>query len=669
MARVYGHLPRHSFYWLLAAVALAVLPHLLLAPWWLRGLAVVVLLYRGWLHVGQGRMPGKSLRVLLLLAVVFGLWRQHGTLFGVEPSTQLLMAAFLLKTLEMFTRRDAYVLLVLGYFVAATLLLFYQGPLAALYALLTLWAFSAALIGVNLPVQQASAWQHGRASASLMLQSLPMMLLLFMFVPRFGPLWAIPSPTGQAVTGMSDSLALGDISTLSESTELAFRVEFFHEPPAQHELYWRGLVLSEFDGQRWRAPRRTRVFYPQRHAMPAWWQELNNLASPGYQYRVQLESTHNTWLFALAQPVSTSAGVGTTALGTLTVRHPLHERFHYTVASHPNHVLRNTLSAQQKQRYLQVPPVFNPRTQALALQLRQQHPTDKAFVQGALAWFQQQPFTYTHQPAAVGKHANDDFLFTTQAGFCEHFAASFALLMRAGGVPARIVVGYQGGEWNPRSQHLSVYQYQAHAWVEIWLEERGWTLVDPTATVAPHRVETERTAAQAGGNRLRSAWHANRLVQGLRKQMDWLEFSWQRWVLNYHEQQQSEQLRQWLGAVTPAKLAGVLLVFGTVLLAPLLVWALWMGRLPAAPALTREFHWLRRVLARKGGPPLAQTEAWSAQQLAEQGCLLWPQAAEVFQAWAHLMQHALYATASEKQAVAQLRRLRWQFLRLPRCKQ
>src|SRR5699024_5775525 len=209
MARVYGYLPRHSFYWLLVAVALAIVPHLLHATWWMRGLALAVLLYRYRLHVGQGRMPNRSLRLLFLLAVLFGLWQQHGTLFGVEPSTQLLVAAFLLKTLEMFQRRDAYVLLVLGYFVTATLFLFYQGPFAALYALVTLWAFSAALIGINQPLQQAPAWQHGRVSASLMLQSLPMMLLLFFLVPRLGPLWAIPSPTGPAVPGMSDSLSLG----------------------------------------------------------------------------------------------------------------------------------------------------------------------------------------------------------------------------------------------------------------------------------------------------------------------------------------------------------------------------------------------------------------------------------------------------------------------------
>jgi len=664
MARVYGYLPRHSFYWLLVAVALAIVPHLLHATWWMRGLALAVLLYRYRLHVGQGRMPNRSLRLLFLLAVLFGLWQQHGTLFGVEPSTQLLVAAFLLKTLEMFQRRDAYVLLVLGYFVTATLFLFYQGPFAALYALVTLWAFSAALIGINQPLQQAPAWQHGRVSASLMLQSLPMMLLLFFLVPRLGPLWAIPSPTGQAVTGMSDSLSLGDISALSESTELAFRVEFLNEPPAQEELYWRGVVLGEFDGKSWRAERRTRSFVPQQQAMPAWWQEVNSLTAPGYHYRVQLESPQNTWLFALAQPVSTTAGVGTTALGTLTLQQPLYERFRYTVHSHPNHVVSETLSEQQKQRYLHLPPVFNPRTQALAQQLRQQRHTDHAFVQGALGWFQQQPFTYTHQPPTVGRHANDDFLFATQRGFCEHFASSFALLMRAGGVPARIVVGYQGGEWNPRSQHLSVYQYQAHAWVEVWLDERGWTMIDPTATVAPHRVETERTVAEAGGSKMRNAWYANRLVMRLRKQMDWLEFSWQRWVLNYDEQQQSERLRQWLGAITPTKLGAALLGFGSVLLAPLLLWALWMGRPAIASALEREFHWLRRLLARKGGPALPKTEYWSAQQLAQQGSVLWPQAAHEFSAWAQAMEGALYAGANEKQALAMLRRLRWRFFRL-----
>lgn len=669
MARVYDHMPRHSFYWLLTAVVLAVLPHLLHAPWWLRALAIALVLYRWSLHLGRGKMPSKLARTALLLAFTAGVWQQHGTLFGVEPSTQLLVGAFLLKTLEMFRRRDAYVLLVLGYFVTATLLLFYQGPFAALYALLALWAFTAAFIGVNVPVQDEKAWQHGRTSASIMLQSIPMMLLLFVLVPRFGPLWAIPSPTGQAVTGMSDSLTLGDISALSESTELAFRVEFANERPTQQELYWRGVVLSEFDGHTWAASRRARTFFRQQHAMPVWWQHLSRLENPTYQYRIQLESTHNTWLFALAQSVSSDSDVGATQAGTLALQKPLYERFRYTVKSYPTELLPTSLSERERRRYLHLPPVLNPRTQALANTLRQEYFVDAEFVQGALRWFQGQPFTYTHQPPAVGEHANDDFLFTTQRGFCEHFASSFALLMRAGGVPARVVVGYQGGEWNPRSQHLSVYQYQAHAWVEVWLAERGWVLVDPTATFAPDRVEQERTVVEASSGGARHAWYGNQFVKALRTQLDWLEFSWQRWVLDYDEQQQGERLRNWLGEVTLSKLAWALLVLGSLLLLPTLLWALWMGRAPTVPPLQREFHWLRRHVARRGGVSLAISERWSANQLAEYGARCWPRAETDFVMWAQAMEMALYAGDDRQKNVALLRRLRRRFMQLPPLKQ
>lgn len=666
MSRVYDQVPRHSFYWLLCAVLLAALPHLLASGVWLRVLLVAVLGYRWWIHIGRGHMLNKWWRTLLLLGALVGVSYEHGNIFGVEPSTQLLVAAFLLKTLEMYRLRDAYVLLILGYFVAATTFLFYQGPLAALYVLLVLWLLTAALVGINVPTRNWPAKHHGRISGLIMLLGLPVMLMLFVLVPRFGPLWAIPSPTGQAKTGMSATMRLGDISALSESTELAFRVEFFTTPPTQQELYWRGLILSEFDGRTWSVGQSELTYYPSQHVMPEWWRTLQQTRAEGYEYRVLLESTGETWLYALSHSITDTQHIGVSEAGILTARQPLYERFNYHVRSYPEAPILGSLNERDRARYLRLPPVTEPKTRALAQQLREQHYADAAFVAAALQWYTDAEFTYTHQPPTLGKHANDEFLFGERRGFCEHFASSFAFLMRAGGVPARVVVGYQGGEWNPRSQHLSVYQYQAHAWVEVWLANRGWMRVDPTATVAPHRVEQERTAAASSSSAARTLWYGNRWVNTLRKQLDWMEFSWQRWVLNYNEEAQSKWLRQWFGDVSPAKLGVFMLLFGAVLMLPVIIWALLADKKAPASPLQREFHWLRGIIAKRGGASLAESKHWSAQQLAEHGRTCWPGYDNHFKHWAEEMDAALYGGAEQEQTLLRLKRLKVHFKKLPR---
>lgn len=671
MANVSYQVPRHSFYWLLLAALFAVLPHAFYGGLWLKVLLPLVLLWRCRIHVGRAEMPNKWLRFLLMAVVLALVWRENGHFFGTEASSQLLVGAFLLKLLEMQRQRDAYVFLVLGYFVAATVFLFYQGPFTAFYVLLLLWLLTAALVGVNVPTLSWSGRSHGRSSAVILLQSIPIMVVLFIFVPRFGPLWAIPSSEGKAKTGMTDSLTLGAISELSESTELAFRVEFEEARPPQSALYWRGLVLSEFDGRQWRQPHRIkhRLLLPERQSMPVWWQQLTQReVAAQYTYRVLLEPTGESWLYGLSHSASQTPQVGLAFGDTLARARPVDERFVYEAQRAKPKEVPEALTEKQRDHYVHLPPLVEPKTRQLAAQLMARHSTADALVEGALQWFLEEPFSYTLTPPRTGEHPNDDFLFGTQSGFCEHFASAFAVLMRAAKVPARVVVGYQGGEWNPRSQHLSVYQYHAHAWVEVWLPERGWVRVDPTATVAPERIEQARTAAQSSNSAVRAMWYGNRLISSLRAQLDWIEFNWQRWVLNYDESQQNRFLSGLLGHITPAKLAYSLAVLVFILLLPVLVWTFWQTRGPQRTHYQEEFHWLRLLLHRKARVPMEATAHLSPQQLANMASLYWPEAAHEFEQWAAAMVPWLYAPEAPPSVPEDLKRIRKTLAKLPKSK-
>lgn len=653
MAKIQYQVPRHSFYWLLAAALFAVIPHAMNSGLWMQIMLPLVLIARWRLHLGGGSMPNKWFRVLLMVAVVAMVWRENGHIFSTEASTQLLVGAFLLKLLEMHRQRDAYVFLVLGYFVAATVFLFYQGPFSALYVLLLLWLLTAALVGVNVPTAHWSGRSHGRTSGVILLQSIPVMVALFIFVPRFEPLWAIPSADGKAKTGMSDTLSPGNISELSESTELAFRVEFFNRAPEQRELYWRGLVLTEFDGRTWHQGRwrNAQLQIPDRHAMPSWWLQLSNLPPElSHHYRIMLEPSGQRWLYGLAHSMTHTEGIGAALGATLAASRELNERFIYELQSYPEVLLYDRLEGELEKYYLMLPPVVDPQTRQLAAQLSARYSDPNALVEGALAWFHSEPFHYTLRPPTTGKNTHDDFLFSTQRGFCEHYASAFAFLMRAAGIPSRIVVGYQGGEWNARSGHLSVYQYHAHAWVEVWIADKGWVRVDPTATVAPERIEQERTVSDASESRAHVLWYGNRLVLSLRAQLDWMEFNWQRWVLNYDEQQQGQFLRNLLGEVTPMKLAYGLLVFVLVLLLPVMLWTYWMTREPALTPIQREFHWVRGLMRRKAGISLKETKTATTSQLVALGIKQWPEQAAVFERWGSLMEQMLYAE-EESQAL------------------
>jgi protein-glutamine gamma-glutamyltransferase len=646
MARVY-QVPRHAFPWLIAGAILASLPHLWFGPLWLKVVVPVLLGWRLIVQYGRLSMPGKLVRSLVLMAVLAATLWTFGTLLGPEAGVSLLVAAFALKTLEMFRLRDAYVVIILACFVVATTFLFTIDPLTSIYNVLVLVIVVAALVGINHPESGVSSWYHLRKAGTLVTQALPLMVVLFLLVPRLPPLWGMPLAQGQARTGMSDSMAPGEISRLSQSTEPAFRVEFDGPVPPPAQRYWRGLTYSWFDGRRWSQAvpqaldRDEYVYYPGKE-IPGWYRSLiENRGQPQWRYRVVLEPTRQRWLYALSVPFTEKPGVGLARDMRLVRDSDIDTPFDYRVDSYRLAVSAEGLQDWERRFFTTLPPGASPRAAAMAKQWRAEAESDEALIQQILGWFRAEPFYYTLEPPLLGEHTVDDFLFRTRRGFCEHYASSFAFMLRAAGVPSRIVAGYQGGEMNPLGSHLLIRQLDAHVWVEAWLPGRGWVEFDPTAAVAPSRIEMglDQALADFGEVSLVSALRNNPLLARLSYLADYIEFGWAKWVIGYSQQRQLEFLGRWLGELTPGRMALALAAGVATVMLVIVLWVLWRGRGPQLTWWQREYARMVKLLRRRG---VVAADGLTPSALVDQGAARWPQAAALLKDWQHCYERVAY---------------------------
>ncbi len=468
---------RRALAWACAAFAGGVLLNFDRVPAWTTAAALLLIAWRLTTERTGARLPGTVARALLALGVVAVVLLRFHTLNGLAAGTALLMLMSALKLLETRARRDQFVMVGAGLFLLLAACLDRQSlvrvPLYALQA----WLCCSALAVV------ASAGFGGRAALQLagraLLFALPLAVLMFLFFPRLpGAFWAIQRG-GQAVTGLSDTLSPGSIVRLVASYDPAFRVQFAGRAPPAEERYWRGPVLHDFDGYTWR--RTPGVFHVR--------QRLQYLGTP-YRYRVALEPTRQRWWFALDTPAqSPDTSVLLTYDNQLQGSEPLTEPVSFDAVSYTRTRALEPLGAFGRQQdTAPLPPGMNPRSVALAQTLRQRAGSDAGFVQATLEYLRTGGFEYTLTPEPLGADPLDDLLFNTRAGFCGHYASAFVTLMRAASVPARVVTGYLGGEWNPIGGYFVVRQADAHAWAEVWLEGRGWTRIDPTAVVAPERL-------------------------------------------------------------------------------------------------------------------------------------------------------------------------------------
>lgn len=582
----------HGRLWLLGALAAVVAPQLLRMPPALDAICLLLLAWRLTMELRGWPPPARTPRLLLTAAGVAAVLATYHSLFGRDAGLALLTVMLCLKPLELRTQRDAMVTILIGYFMVAGGFLFSQSLFTGAYLFAVVWVLTAAMMALNHPGPPAGRL-YLRRSGVLLLQGLPIMLLLFVLFPRIdGPLWGLPRDAFAGRTGLSNHMTLANITDLADSDAVAFRVQFAGSIPPADKLYWRGPVFWVTDGRRWDP-------LPQAQR-DNWYRRPRPLATSGdaVRYTLTLEPDNKRWLFALDLPAAAPAGARMTADYQLRLARDLQQRQRFTLRSYLRYRATG-ITPKERALALQLPPHANPRTRALAATWRGH--SDTAIVQEALRYFRDQPFYYTRHPPPLGANAIDEFLFVTRRGFCEHYAAAFTTLMRAAGIPARVVTGYQGGEVNPIGGYLIVRQRLAHAWSEVYLNGRGWVRVDPTAVIPPQRVDTTadaerfRTTAPIAAANIELAWLAR-----LRDGWDALNNTWNQWVLGYDSSRQQRVLQAlgllafgWSGVIAAltAAIASIL--------AAIALYSLRRTEKTGDPSL-RLYRRLERRLARRG---------------------------------------------------------------------
>ena len=576
-------LPRPVALWVLAAAGFSLIPHLLSMPWYL-GLPLVLLM--GW-RTQHGYRPLHWItRTALVLLAVFAVAMIHDGLWGRLPGSQLLAAMVALKSMELKRKRDAMLMVSLSFFVVATWFLFDQSPLAFGYLVISVWTSLSALVAVSRARRVAEpprkCLQEGLRMA---LPALPLALVLFLFFPRLSsPLWGIYGGDTSGVTGLSSSMSPGSVSALFMDDGPAFRVTFEGTPPPPQQRYWRGPVLWEFDGRTW-----TRFFFSN---VPA--PETPPPSAVDYRYTVELEPHQRRWLFALDYPASYPEQAELKLDYQLLADQPITNLRRYSISSDTDFIDSPRLPATLRQAALQLPEGAAPRARELAGGWRREADTTEAVVERALRYFRTKPFYYRLDTPVLGQDPVDEFLFETRAGYCEHYAGAFTVLMRAAGIPARVVTGYQGGIGN--GDYMLVRQSDAHAWAEVWLQGKGWTRIDPTTAVAPSRVERGSRSAVAVDSWLHAGW----IVQ-LRNRLDRVRHWWNQTVVSFDAGRQSQLLRPF--GIEDAAPQQLVLALGGLMAIILLAILFWIRRqIPAgAPdPVQRHYRRLLRRLRRAG---------------------------------------------------------------------
>jgi transglutaminase-like putative cysteine protease len=566
-----SQISRSSLFWLLLAQFALILPHVGGLPWWLFAVCLFCGFWR--IQIYRGKFPFASAitRLIMVVGSFVAVGFSYFDHMGLDAAVTYLILTFFLKLLETRRARDMYVTIFLGYFVAATQLLYSQSILAMVYAVGCYLLLSVSLLALHqkdlgnfgLPIARAG---------SLLLQGLPVLLVLFLFFPRVDPLWMVPMPSQGKNPGLSDTINLGSFGSLANTDKVAFRVSFTGKTPDMSQQYWRGVVFENFDGARWH------ISDASERAVP--FGQLDYAArTSGYEYSVILEPSDQTWLFAMPVAQSADTGITSTASFNLRLANAPQGRIQYKVNSQSYSTLEANLSAESRERNLVLPREGNEQSRELAAQLRRQYQKPVKIAAAAMGRFNREEYYYTLYPPVFNQNNIDGFLFTSRRGYCEHYAASFVFLMRAAGIPARLVAGYLGGEANPFEDYLSVRQMDAHAWAEIWLEDRGWVRYDPTAQVAPERIAlgVEATLRQrdefAPGGLLEFIGENNLgWLEGARLWWDAANYSWAHWFLNYNRETQFDWMERWFGDGQMSTLVRVLALALVAVFALLLLW-------------------------------------------------------------------------------------------------
>ncbi len=520
---------------LLVSVGLITLPHINHIP---LSLFLFFSLLWGWrlLALSNPRLlPNQWITYLLMLIAVALLYIQHQGFMGRDAGTSLFVTALGLKLLEIKAPRDVYLIIFLSFIIAATQFLFEQSIIMAFYTLFVGIVLLSTLLLINsLTIPLTAAF---KTAAIIILQALPIAVLIFILFPRMEPpAWLLFGEQNQGLTGLSDSMEPGSISQLGLSSELAFRVKFEGEVPPPNQRYWRGPVFSNTDGKRW-----------TENSINSLKRLTENIRFSGqsYRYTLLMEPQNNRWVYALEMPAQFDDSLSQNGAYQLISPKIPTQRAEYQVTSYKQY---NTgaLSDRERAVNIKLPNPPSDRLLKLVNELKGFDGNQQQFIDNLLNYYQTRPFHYTLKPPLMGDKPIETFLLDERRGFCSHYASAFVYLMRIAGIPARVVAGYQGGLMNEIGGFLEVRQANAHAWSEVWLPGQGWKRIDPTAVIAPERVEQDVNidlqiaegivafSPMVSGNlswlrQARSLWNS-------------VDYNWQRWVINYDNLSQSDFL-------------------------------------------------------------------------------------------------------------------------------
>jgi protein-glutamine gamma-glutamyltransferase len=577
------HLPREARDTLfqLGVIGWTVGPHLFHLPWWCTLLVGGILLWRAQLAVANAPLPSRWAVAGLLFITAMLTWMGERTLLGKDAGVTMLVVLMSLKMLELRARRDAMVVFFLGFFIVLTHFLYSQSFAIAIATLVSVWGLLTALVLANMPVGRPSLSQAGWTAARTAFFAVPLMAVLFVLFPRISPLWGLPQDAA-GKTGLSGTLRMGGVAELANDDSVAMRIRFFGRAPSPEALYFRGPVLANFDGRDWtrRAASLTPALRPRGDL---------TLSGAPLRYEVTLEPSRMNLLplLEVTPDMADSAPVVEGMSATLRpdlqwqTSLPVTDRLRFVAQAWPIYRHGPRTSVLGLQDLTTLPPGYNPRTLAWAEEMRRDPRLAQADARTlAKALFDHiasSGFTYTLQPGTYGRDAVDEFWIDRKLGFCEHFASAFVVIMRAMGVPARIVTGYQGTDPEPVDGYWIVRQSHAHAWAEYWQPGEGWVRADPTAAVAPDRIRRslnlpprQGLVATALGNvspevlaRLRGIWEQ-------------FDNQWNQWVLNYSRGRQFNLLQQF-GIDSPSWSDLAYILIGLICSTSLAAagWALW----------------------------------------------------------------------------------------------
>jgi len=558
--RLYPGLDRPGVIELILVSELLVLwPLFSYLPSWIRIFCLAVIGLRFLMVRKQWNIPGRVISGALGVGAAAAIYINYGTFLGRDAGVSLIVLMFSLKLLEMRWYRDAALILYLSFFIMVANFLFSQSLLMAGYLILCILVVVMALQALNRIDGGVDLKYLLRQSSLMFLQAIPLMLILFVFFPRFAePLWRMPSNM-RGTTGISDSMTPGDIGSLVNFNEIAFRIEFSGDIPESSEMYWRGLVFSKFDGLTW--SRGESGFKRQSDVV---------FAGKKYDYRILLEPHQRNWLYALEMPESMSMLARTTKENTWVRRYDLRSRLTYNLTSYSGSSFGLQLSAQERFENTRLPENGNPLAREWASQTFQDSQNSpQTYINKVLGKINTEPYVYTLNPGVMAEDTVDDFWFNKLKGFCEHYAGTFVFLMRAANIPARVVTGYQGAEQNPYADYMVVRQSDAHAWTEVWLSGRGWVRIDPTAAIHPSRVEVDLSYNWARRESLfddikPASWgkFSPGMIDSMQLMWDTINNNWQSMVIDFDAGAQHELFAD-LGFpnLTMAELAKALIVF------------------------------------------------------------------------------------------------------------